>query len=77
MEKRLKLDARGDRLELLQPLAHVGELDADADAVLGGFGLRAPRLAISSRLSSSQPFQARVAARQSIAVMPRARSRRG
>src|SRR5258706_15845683 len=33
---------------------------------------RAPRLAISSLLSSSQPLQARVAARQSIAVMPKA-----
>src|ERR1700712_149624 len=31
----------------------------------------APRLAISSRLNSSQPFQARVAARQSIPVTPR------
>ena len=31
LEDVLKLDAAGDRLELLQPLAHRGELDADAD----------------------------------------------
>ena len=57
-----ELHPAGDRLELLQPLAHRGELDADADLIFGRFGRVGADAAAGELepLKSSQPRQARL-----------------